>query len=85
MDRAATRIVGHVVVEDADDLASVRLLRMGVSCPACSAPPKLRVPPWVASLLKYAPAEIAVMTYECHIRSCGTRYAIRVRDMRGAA
>lgn len=73
------------MVRNADDLESVRLLRMEVCCPECGAPPKLRVPPWAVALLKYAPGEIAVMTYECHIRSCGVRYAIRVRDFRNAA
>lgn len=64
---------------------TVRLLRLSARCPNCGAPPKLRVYPSSAVILEAADPDDVFMTYECHIRRCGTRYEIRIRDFHEAA
>lgn len=64
---------------------AVHMLRLDARCPSCGAPPKLRVFPTAARILEAHDPEAVFMTYECHIRRCGTRYEIRIRDFHDAA
>lgn len=64
---------------------TIRLLRLTARCPACGAPPKLRVFPTAARILEAHDPEDVFMTYQCHIRRCSTVYKIRIRDFHEAA
>lgn len=68
-------------------MAGVTVLRLNVHCPECGAPPKLRTcSEWVDFVkdLEVDPERL-VQTYECHIRSCGEVYEIRVKHFHCAA
>lgn len=64
---------------------SARLLRLAVACPVCGRVPRLRVPDGRAERYDQDPPDAVVITYECHVRRCGTRYPITVQAFRGAS
>lgn len=66
-------------------IGAVRLLRLAARCPACGAPPKLRTVPNAAHLLEGADPDSVLLTIECHVRTCGEIYEIRVRHLVDAA
>jgi hypothetical protein len=64
---------------------SDRLLQSPVCCPTCGAPPRIRVPATAVGRVIHGDPGDVVVTYRCHIRRCGTVYAITVRDLTDAA
>lgn len=64
---------------------AARLLRLAARCPRCGAPPKLRTVSSTAQLLEGADPNSVLLTVECHKRTCGERYEIRVKDFVDAA
>lgn len=65
--------------------AAVRLLRLTAKCPTCGAPPKLRAFPSSQDLFDGADPEHDLLSYECHVRTCGEVYRIKVKDFVDAA
>lgn len=61
------------------------LLRLAVRCPDCGAPPRLRVPASDRSRWEHEDPVRVVLSYECHMRSCGRRYNILVAAFQEAA
>jgi hypothetical protein len=62
-----------------------RLLRLDAQCPACGAPPRLRVREAERARYGYDPPDTEVATYQCHRRDCLTIYAITARAYQRAA
>lgn len=65
-------------------MMAVRVLRLSVKCPSCGAPPKIRSLPEMADLVERKPPQTVLLTYECHLRLCRTRYEIRVKHFQDA-
>jgi hypothetical protein len=59
---------------------TVRVLRLSARCPECRTSPRLRTFPETRDIFLGVDPERVVQTYECHVRSCGCRYEIRVKD-----
>ena len=66
---------------------SVRILRLTARCDRCGARPRLRTFADAVELLSDSGAdpEMVIQSYECHVRSCGHRYDIKVKHFHGAA
>lgn len=65
--------------------ADPQVLRLDARCPTCGVPPRLRTFPDSRELFGGQDPERVVQTYQCHVRTCGTVYEIRVRDFTEAA
>lgn len=65
--------------------SSPRRLRTTARCPHCGAFPRLRTVPWIRAILRHADRDTVIVTYQCHVRKCGTIYEITVGDFMDAA
>ncbi len=54
----------------------VPLQRLAVSCPRCGARPAVRVTPALVEMLSNEPAELHLVTYQCHRQKCNHVYDI---------
>ncbi len=57
-----------------------RVIQLDRVCPACGAPPRLRVSPLLGSLVATTPSNAVVLTYQCHRQSCGRIYPVVASD-----
>jgi hypothetical protein len=62
-----------------------RLLRPAVRCPACSAPPRFRIPESARDEAMGEPPEKLKGTLQCHRRECQTIYPVRAHAYQWAA
>lgn len=62
-----------------------RLLRLNARCPACGAPPAIRVTEAAVSDARFHAADKALATYQCQRRRCGTVYELRASAYHEAA
>ena len=56
-------------------------LRLAVTCPKCTHPPRLRVFPLTLARYRNAPPGELVVSYQCHWHGCGHVYAIRAEHI----
>lgn len=61
------------------------LLRLAVRCPSCGAKPRLRMPATERLRWEHEDPVRVVITYQCHVRSCGTLYQILAAAFQEAA
>lgn len=61
-----------------------QLLRVRASCPACGAPPALRVCDPVRRAAAELPAGLELMTYRCQRRRCGAVYRLTAGSVAAA-
>lgn len=55
---------------------TVSIIRLRRKCPRCNAPPRMRTFPDAKTLFRDQDPDRVILTYQCHIRSCGEVYEI---------